>query len=278
MTTASTTWRKPAPAPPRRLRRRPRPRPTPCAAPRRSPKPGRAQAAEAEGKAPEAEPRQAKATVKKKRKRRRSRKFDLPAWAVSLVVHVAVLMGLAAFTFTEEGQEASSPTSTPRSCRRPRRGGVGRADADLRRPVEQQRSDQAVGNENAETAGGGGRDWGSAASAPGRRRPRPVVARGRHAAVSEKTSLPGVKIAANVSGLSLTPAAPGLDLGGGGMIAGDVTYEAKDVGASLDQIAREILRHLTQHKLTVVWLFDESESMKDDQKAIRRSSTGSSPS
>src|SRR5262249_49882053 len=85
----------------------------------------------------------------------------------------------------------------------------------------------------------------------------------------EKTSLPGIKLVPNLSGLSLLPAAPGLDLGGGGMIAGDVTYEASDVGASLDQIAREILRHLAKHKLTVVWLFDESESMEDDQKAIR---------
>jgi hypothetical protein len=54
------------------------------------------------------------------------------------------------------------------------------------------------------------------------------------------------------------------------MIAGDVTYGTKDIGEALDQLAREILRHLSQHKLTVVWLFDESESMKDDQKAIKQ--------
>src|SRR5206468_1503041 len=36
-----------------------------------------------------------------------------------------------------------------------------------------------------------------------------------------------------------------------------------------DQVAREILRHLSQHKLTVVWMFDESASMKDDQRAIK---------
>ena len=54
------------------------------------------------------------------------------------------------------------------------------------------------------------------------------------------------------------------------MIAGDVTYETTDVGDALDQLAREILRHLTQHKLTVVWLFDESGSMKDDQQAIKQ--------
>jgi hypothetical protein len=89
--------------------------------------------------------------------------------------------------------------------------------------------------------------------------------------VSETTSLPGVKVVANVSGLSMLPSTArlGNDLGGGGMIGGDVTYETSDVGVALDQVAREILRHLAQHKLTVVWLFDESESMKDDQKAIR---------
>ena len=37
---------------------------------------------------------------------------------------------------------------------------------------------------------------------------------------------------------------------------------------ALDQLAREILRHLKDHKLTVVWLFDESTSMQDDQKTI----------
>ena len=89
--------------------------------------------------------------------------------------------------------------------------------------------------------------------------------------IGKGDGLPGVKVVANVSGLNLMPSASklGVDLGGGGMIGGDVTYEAKDVGVALDQMAREILRHLSQHKLTVVWLFDESESMKDDQKAIR---------
>src|SRR5262249_43181085 len=57
--------------------------------------------------------------------------------------------------------------------------------------------------------------------------------------------------------------------GGRSGVVGDVTYETKDIGAALDQLAREILRHLQNHKLTVVWLFDESGSMKDDQRAIK---------
>jgi hypothetical protein len=86
----------------------------------------------------------------------------------------------------------------------------------------------------------------------------------------EATGLPGLTLAGNVSGLSLMPAAPGVDLGGGGLIGGDVMFEAGDVGAGLDQIAREILRHLAQHRVTVLWMFDESESMKDDQQEIRQ--------
>jgi hypothetical protein len=69
--------------------------------------------------------------------------------------------------------------------------------------------------------------------------------------------------------MSLMPAVPTRDLGGGGMIAGDVTYETKDIGEALSQLAREILRHLAQHKLVVVWLFDESGSMRDDQRAVK---------
>ncbi len=67
----------------------------------------------------------------------------------------------------------------------------------------------------------------------------------------------------------MVAATPTQDLGGGGLIGGDVTNGVTEVGEALDQVAREILRHLTQHRLTVVWMFDESESMRDDQKAIK---------
>ena len=66
----------------------------------------------------------------------------------------------------------------------------------------------------------------------------------------------------------MLPAAPAADLYGGGMIAGDPVFDVKEIGVALDQLAREILRHLKDHKLTVVWLFDESVSMQDDQRTI----------
>ena len=68
--------------------------------------------------------------------------------------------------------------------------------------------------------------------------------------------------------LNLLPVAPAADLGGGGKIAGDPIFDVKEIGVAMDQLAREIIRHLKDHKVTVVWLFDESISMEDDKKTI----------
>ena len=129
--------------------------------------------------------------------------------------------------------------------------------------------DQAVGDTSATTPGGGGGLGSGVGTGPPSATPV-VGGRGSGTArVGEGTSLPSVKVVGPGLGPGHAPRGAGRDLGGGGMIAGDVTFDSGDVGAALDQLAREILRHLPQHKLTVVWLFDESESMKDDQKAIR---------
>ena len=68
--------------------------------------------------------------------------------------------------------------------------------------------------------------------------------------------------------MNLLPVAPAADLGGGGKIAGDPIFDVKEIGVAMDQLAREIIRHLKDHKLTVVWIFDESISMEDDKKTI----------
>ena len=95
------------------------------------------------------------------------------------------------------------------------------------------------------------------------------VGKGR---INEGSSLPGIKIdGLGGSPLTLLPAAPAADLSGGGKIAGDPIFDVKEIGVALDQLAREILRHLKDHKLTVVWLFDESTSMQDDQNRLSRS-------
>ncbi len=207
-----------------------------------------------------APPKAETAAVRAKRRRRaRGRRFDLPAWAVSFLVHVVILALLGAATFS---READAVLASINSALVPTKG-----ESDelmiIDAPSSVAPRDQAVGDPNAPLGSGFG---GEVGTGPPSATPRVGIA----SAIGEKTSLPSVQVVPQVSGLSDLPAAASIDLGQGGGIAGEVAYETSDVGVALDQLAREILRHLTQHKLTVVWLFDESGSMKDDQKAIRQ--------
>ncbi len=148
-----------------------------------------------------------------------------------------------------------------------------------------QKRDQAIGDEHAEKPGeptmvvlgdGGGEEGEDGAGVivaggMGTARPTatPRVRGAGKGKINEGSSLPGVKLDSLArSPLNLLPVAPAADLGGGGKIAGDPTFDVKEIGVALDQLAREILRQLKDHKLTVVWLFDESISMQDDQKTI----------
>ena len=217
--------------------------------------------------------------LRPRRHRRIRMRYLMQAWSVSLLVHVVILSALAAATFTAKdtvkkilnfdsalaGFRNGEPEPLP----------IYADPDDIRR-------DRALGDEHANTPGepvmvvmaegegddaGGSIATGAAGAGPPSRTPKVRgVGKGR---INEGTSLPGVKVdGLGGSPLSLLPAAPATDLGGGGKIAGDPLFDVKEIGVALDQLAREILRHLKDHKLTVVWLFDESISMQDDQKTI----------
>ncbi len=203
----------------------------------------------------------------KVRRVRRVRRWDAPAWVVSAAVHIGILVALGLITFRDE---IKSTIQNLNSSLVPlkKSGGEEEMTPIYADPSNAPR-DQAVGDTNATTPGGGGGLGTGVGTGPPSSTPA-VGGRGSGTArVGEGTSLPSVKVVGPVSGLAMLPSAPGRDLGGGGMIAGDVTFDSEGVGPALDQISREILRHLQQHKVTVLWLFDESESMKDDQKMIR---------
>lgn len=59
----------------------------------------------------------------------------------------------------------------------------------------------------------------------------------------------------------------GEDLGVG-EVNGEVGAVVEGYGAALSQLTQELIRLMRQERIMVVWLFDESESMKDDQKEI----------
>ncbi|MES2791263.1 MAG: vWA domain-containing protein [Planctomycetota bacterium] len=60
----------------------------------------------------------------------------------------------------------------------------------------------------------------------------------------------------------------GTDLGEG-EVAGEVGAAVEGYGAALSRVTQEVVRHMRDNRVLVVWLFDESESMKDDQQEIK---------
>ena len=207
-------------------------------------------------------PTAAEAGPKLRRKRRANRKrWDAPAWAVSALIHVGIL-GLLAAVATTSGEIIRRIPDLDTGLVA-KTGAVEEMTPIYADPADVAR-DMAVSDATSSGSGVGlATNIGSAPSAT------PSVSRTGNR-ISEKTSLPTIPNISAPSGLKSMPSMPSRDLGGGGMVGGDVAFAAGEVGEALDQIAREILRHLTQHKVTVVWLFDESESMKDDQKEIRQ--------
>lgn len=196
------------------------------------------------------------------RRKQPKHRFDARAWVVSAVVHLGLLFTLGAITLAPQAALVLKDLNTALIATTGSTEELTNIYAD---PSNAPR-DQAVGDMTATTAGPGS---GMAMAGIGSGAPSATPRVGVGTSIGERNSLPSVKVLPQVSGLSMLPAAPSRDLGGGGLIAGDVTYEAGDIGVALDQVAREILRHLADHKLTVVWLFDESSSMKDDQKAVK---------
>lgn len=59
----------------------------------------------------------------------------------------------------------------------------------------------------------------------------------------------------------------GVDLGES-EVSGEVGAVVEGYGPAMSRITQELIRLMRQQKLLVVWLFDESESMKDDQQEI----------
>lgn len=78
---------------------------------------------------------------------------------------------------------------------------------------------------------------------------------------------PAVAVNLGQSGL---PGVGGLgeDLGMGN-VSGEGGAVVEGYGAALDQFSQELVRMMREQRVLVIWLFDESESMKDDQQDLK---------
>ncbi len=88
-------------------------------------------------------------------------------------------------------------------------------------------------------------------------------------AIEASESLKDADISVNVGVMDINGISDlGTDLGEG-EVSGEVGAAVEGYGTALSRVTQEIIRHMRQSKVLVVWLFDESESMTDDQKEIR---------
>ena len=87
-----------------------------------------------------------------------------------------------------------------------------------------------------------------------------------HIEASESLNDPDIEI--NIADVTL----PGQEFLGDDLGVGEVNGEVGAVvegyGAALSRITQELVRMMRERKVMAVWLFDESESMKDDQQEI----------
>lgn len=194
----------------------------------------------------------------------RSLRKELPAWVVSVGVHVSLLSALALAGLAPEvaprlAELDAAMVDTSLSA----------AQAEELVHVYADPTNLPRDLASAEVTTTPGLGGGLTAIGAPSNTPRVAMA----TSVGERSSLPSVEVVAPMSGLALKPPSSLLTrtIGGGmgGLVAGDVTRATVGVGEALDQLAREILRELQRSKLTVIWLFDESKSMKDDQQAIK---------
>lgn len=88
--------------------------------------------------------------------------------------------------------------------------------------------------------------------------------------IEQSESLQNPDVSVNVGPMDINGIADlGTDLGEG-EVTGEVGAAVDGYGTALSRVTQEIVRHMRESKVLVVWLFDESDSMKDDQQEIKK--------
>ncbi|MFN7805323.1 MAG: vWA domain-containing protein [Planctomycetaceae bacterium] len=172
---------------------------------------------------------------------------------ISLAVHCATLLLLALATFATEVPDVSLAIESL----------FADPDRGAEEVTQQLNSDTQIA-ESLNLVAGGATGMGAAAGG----------AAGGGVQVSEQKidraeSLTDVAVVPNLGAAGL----PGLDrLGddlGSEQVLGEPGALVEGYGPALDRLTQELARLMRQNKILVVWLFDESESMRDDQKDLQ---------
>jgi len=174
----------------------------------------------------------------------------VPAWALSLVLHIGILVGLTLASFATMGAPVV-PSSFDAS------------------PFDTKVAPEEVVNMLADPSDDPTRTL-AAATASGdiaaheMPSPTPVLSEtGKYARPEDLT------VDVTIPKLAMDFVIPRASevLEGRTGFKGDV-QPASEIGEALDLLAREILVRLGRQRVVVAWMFDESESMRDDQQAV----------
>ncbi len=178
----------------------------------------------------------------------------LPAWSVSLLVHIVILSALAAATLSSQDKDkkAVSFDSALAGYRQgereelnvwadpaniPREEAVGKEHGGANAPEMVEMAGEGAGE--GDNANGGGLVV-AAAFGSGAPSNTPRFRGTGKGGINEGNSLPNIKVEGmHGSPLNLLPAAPAADLYGGNQIAGDPTFDVQGIGPALDQLARD---------------------------------------
>ena len=175
----------------------------------------------------------------------------LPAWAISFVVHIALLVPLA-FLTTNLPQELNPFAIETQMLDEDR--------APEEFTQEMDKNNEVSENLNMSVAGGFVAD-----SISGGSNSSPV----KQTKIDEQNIVKDPDIHVNVGSISTEGLEIADDVGGPGDIKGEPTSIVEGYGAALDGMSKELIRMMRTQRVLVVWLFDESESMKDDQQEIK---------
>ena len=175
------------------------------------------------------------------------RQFNIPAFTVSIVVHTVLLIVLSLITMADEIIEAAFVVDSVLEEERPE-------EEFIQDEVETQEDATTLSNV---TGGTVSQSVGAAAV-----KPSPVK-------INNSRTLLDPVISANATASNLPSEGElSMDLGEG-QVTGDVGAVVDGYGTALSRMAEELVRLMRKDKVLVIWLFDESESMKDDQEEIR---------
>jgi len=174
---------------------------------------------------------------------------DIRAYVTSLVLHLVVLIPLAYIHLESQSENLNAAIETVFSEDRP--------TEEFTRELNQ---DTEIADTMNVMAGA------QVVSAVASGGTAPAVAEQK---IENSQAFKDPEIAVNAGAISL----PGLDqLGddlGEAEVVGEVSAAVEGYGAALGRITQELLRMMREDRVLVVWLYDESESMKDDQAEIR---------